>query len=81
MGKIIKLKTNTDNVLDFLESIKKAVEEDKVKNMIIIGKCENGRTIIGNTRGLSWCEKIELKSHLETNIINDMIKENYVTPE
>ena len=81
MGKVIKLKTNTDNVLDFLESIKKATKEDKIKNMIIIGKCEDGGTIIGNTRGLSWCEKIELKSHLETNIINDMIKQNYVTPE
>ncbi len=42
MGKVIKLKTNTDNVLDFLESIKKATKEDKIKNMIIIGKCEDG---------------------------------------
>lgn len=81
MGKVIKLKTETDNVHDFLKSIDKAVDEEEMQNMIIIGKCKDGGTLIGNTRGLSWCEKIELKSHLETNIINDMIKQNYITPE
>ena len=79
MGKIIKLKTPEDNVLDFLEGVKKAVTEDKIENMIIIGKCKDG-VLIGNTKGLGWCEKIELKSHLEVEIINDMIKQNYVTP-
>ena len=80
MGKIIKLKTETDNVLDFLDEIKKAVKGDKIKSLIFIGKCEDGTVTLGNTK-MTWNEKIELKSHLEVNIINDMIKENYVTPE
>ena len=49
-------------------------------NILFVGKCENGDVIIGHST-MNWNEQLELKAHLETHIINDMIKENYVTPE
>ena len=80
MGKVIKLKTETDNVLDFLEEIREAVKEDKIISLIFVSECKEGQFIVGNTK-MDLAKKVELKSHLEVNIINDMIKENYVTPE
>ena len=80
MGKVIKLKTETDNVLDFLENIKEVVKQDKMQSLLFAGKCENGEFIVGHTE-MDIASEIELKSHLETNIINDMIKQNYVIPE
>ena len=77
MGKIIKLKTNTDNVLDFLDQIKKAVKEDKIKSLIFVGKCEDEEFVTGHTK-MSLNQEIELKSQLEITIINDMIKLNYI---
>ena len=78
MGKVIKLRTDTDNVLEFLEKVKKAVEEDKIKSLIFASKCVDGEFIVGHTK-MDIADEIELKSHLETNIINDMIKQNYIT--
>ena len=77
MGKIIKLKTETDNILDFLEEIKEVVKEDKIKSLIFVGKCEDEEFVTGHTK-MSLNQEIELKSQLEITIINDMIKLNYI---
>lgn len=81
MGKIVKFKTKTDNVLDFLDMVKDAVEQEGIDNMMIACKCKDGSVITGYTKNLNHIDKIYLKSHIESDITKEMIQRNFITPE
>ena len=82
MSKVIKFKANqTKNVEEFLDNVKKQVIDEQIDNMMIVFKCNDGTVCTGYTRNLDWGMKQELVSHMQMNIIDDMIRTNYVTPE
>lgn len=82
MGNIIKFKTKaTKSMEEFLDNVKKQVLEENIDNMILVCKCDDGTILTGYTGNLDWGKKQELVGHIQMDIINDMIRANYVTPE
>lgn len=73
MSKVIKFKSNTDNVVDFLEELKEEVISNNISNLIIAGKCGDGNVMTGFTKNLNYGESQELVSNLQTNLIMRMI--------
>lgn len=73
MSKIIKFKSNTDNVVEFLEELKEEVINNNISNLIIAGKCGDGNVMTGFTKNLNYGESQELVSNLQTNLIMRMI--------
>ena len=78
MRNIIKLRTNTDNVLEFLDSIKEEVINGNIDNMMIACKCNDGSIMTGYTNNLNYGTKMVLLGHVQSDIIKDMIDENYI---
>ena len=82
MGDILKFKTRqAKSMEEFLDNVKKQVLEENIDNMIIVSKCEDGTVMVGYTGNLDWGKKQELVGHMQVDVINEMIKANYVTPE
>ena len=73
MGKIIKLRTKTDNVLDFLDMVKEEVENGNIDNMLIACRCPDGNVMTGYTQNLNYLDKMVLKGHIEADIHKEMI--------
>ena len=81
MPKIIQFKTQKDNVKDFIEEIKEEVEKNDIDNMIFASKLKDGTVVTGYTNNLDLGTKQELLGHIQVDIVNQMIQENYVTPD
>ena len=79
MGKIVKFRTRTDNTLEFLDMLKFEVANLEIDNMMIACKCKDGSVLTGYTKNLDYGTKIELKSHIETDIIKEMIENNFTS--
>lgn len=84
MSKIIRFKSKTQNVLDFLDEIKEEVEKNNIQNIMIackIPESENPAqySILTGYAGLDTGGKQELLSHIQLDIVKDMINQNYVT--
>lgn len=77
MSKIIKFRTRTDNTLEFLDMLKFEVANLEIDNMMIACKCRDGSVLTGYTKNLDYGTKMELKSHIEMDIIKEMIENNY----
>ena len=79
---IIKFKSQTDNVVDFLEDAIDKAKEYKADNVLIAIKLkgEDGYVLTGY-HNLSLAEKQELIGHIQIDIINEMIHQNYITPD
>ena len=73
MGKIVKFRTRTDNTLEFLDMLKFEVANLEIDNMMIACKCKDGSILTGYTKNLDYGTKMELKSHVEMDIIKEMI--------
>lgn len=79
MGKIVKFRTNTDNTLEFLDMLKFEVANLEIDNMMIACKCRDGSVLTGYTKNLDYGTKMELKSHIEMDIIKEMIENNFTS--
>lgn len=80
MAKVIKLhKTAQDSLIEALEYILEEAKAGKLNSFIFAGKLENG-DIATSYSGLDMGGKLELVGHVQVDIVNDMIKANYVTP-
>lgn len=79
MGKIIKFRTRTDNTLEFLDMLKFEVTNLEIDNMMIACKCKDGSILTGYTKNLDYGTKMELKSHVEMDIIKEMIENNFTS--
>lgn len=77
MGKIVKFRTRTDNTLEFLDMLKFEVANLEIDNMMIACKCRDGSVLTGYTKNLDYGTKMELKSHIEMDLIKEMIENNY----
>ena len=78
MSKIIKLRTNTDNVVEFLESLIEEVKQENIDNMIIACKCPDSSILTGYTSNVDFGNKLELVGHIQVDITRDMIQESYI---
>lgn len=81
MGKIVKFKTQKENVKDFLDEVKEEVDNLEINNLIIASKLKDGTVITGYTKNLDMGEKQELLGHIQADIINEMIRINYIDSE
>lgn len=81
MAKIISFKSQKDNTQDFLDEIKEEVEKNNIENIMFAAKLKDGTVMTGYTSNFDWGTKQELLGHIQVDIINQMIKENYVTPD
>lgn len=79
MGKIIKLKTQTDNVLEMIDELKNIITKNHIDNLMIACKDENEKYVYTGYAGLDQAEKQELLGHIQVDIVRDMINRNYVT--
>lgn len=86
MGKIIKLKSKQENVIEFLEDAIVQARKYNVDNVLIAFKLnQNSKSdelediphIMTGYCHLDMCEKQELLGHIQVDIINDMIMQNY----
>lgn len=77
MSKIVKFRTRTDNTLEFLDMLKFEVANLEIDNMMIACKCRDGSVLTGYTKNLDYGTKMELKSHIEMDLIKEMIENNY----
>lgn len=77
MGKIIKFRTKVDNTLDFLRMLEFEVANLEIDNMMVACKCKDGSILTGYTKNLDYGTKMELKSHIEMDLIKEMINDNY----
>ena len=80
-GNIVRIPSKNKNVLDFIEELKEKIEQDNIDNIMIgcYGEKDDEYVITGYVN-LQNTEKQELLSHIQIDIINEMIRENYVTP-
>lgn len=79
MGKIIKLKSNQENVIEFLEDAIVQAKKHHVDNVMIAFKLrQEDAYIMTGYCNLDMAEKQELIGHIQVDIVNDMIRRNYL---
>lgn len=79
MGKIIKLKSNQENVIEFLEDAIVQARKYDVDNVMIAFKLrQEDQYVMTGYCNLDMCEKQELIGHIQIDIIDDMIRRNYL---
>ena len=81
MGKIIKLKSKQENVLDFLQDAIEKVKENNIDNVLLKQKGDKQDVpyVMTGYCNLDMMEKQELLGHIQIDIVDDMIKQNYLT--
>ena len=79
MADIIKLNTPPNNVLEFLEEVKRVVMENHIDNLMIACKDKEEQYVYTGYAGLNEAEKQELLGHIQVDIVRDMIDRNYIT--
>lgn len=79
MGKIIRLKSKQDNVIEFLEDAIVQARKYNVDNVMIAFKLkQEDAYIMTGYCNLDMGEKQELLGHIQVDIVNDMIRRNYL---
>ena len=79
MGKIIKLKSKQENVIEFLKDAIVQAKKHNVDNVMIAFKLRQEEAyIMTGYCNLDMAEKQELIGHIQVDIVNDMIKQNYI---
>lgn len=79
MGKIIRFSSKNDNVIKFLEEAIENAKEYGVDNALVAFKLkQEDAYIMTGYCNLDMGEKQEILGHIQVDIINDMIKQNYV---
>lgn len=78
---IIKFKSKTDDLLEFVDEIKEQIKEYNIDNMIVACKLKDSdHYVITGYKNLTMAEKQELVGHIQIDIIDEMIRKNYITP-
>lgn len=76
---IIRLRNKSDNVIDFLDDAKEKVREYNIDNVMLAFKLkEQDGYIMTGYCNLAMAEKQELLGHIQVDIVNDMIRQNYL---
>lgn len=79
MGKVVRFKNKSDNVIEFLEEAIRQAKEYNVDNVMIAFKLkQEDAYIMTGYCNLEMAEKQELLGHIQIDIVNDMIKQNYI---
>ena len=81
MSKIINFNVKTNNVIYFLEDLKREIEERNIDNIMIACKDKRENEVLTGYVHLETAEKQELLGHIQVDVIDEMIKANYVTPD
>ena len=76
MAKIIEFKTRTDEVLNFLDEVKKEVVKQNIDNIMFICKAPDGDVMTGFTKNVDIGLSIELISHAKVLTIRRIIRED-----
>ena len=75
MGKVVRFKNKSDNVIEFLEEAIRQAKEYNVDNVMIAFKLkQEDAYIMTGYCNLEMAEKQELLGHIQIDIVNDMIK-------
>ena len=78
---VIKFKSKTDSLLEFVDEIKEQIKEYNIDNMIVACKLkDDDHYVITGYKNLTMAEKQELVGHIQIDIIDEMIRKNYITP-
>lgn len=81
MGDIVKFKSKNQNVIDFMKEFIEIAETEGIDNVMVACKLkQKDATVMTGYSNLAMAEKQELLGHIQLDIINEMIKQNYVTP-
>lgn len=79
MGKIIRLKSKQENVIEFLEDAIVQARKYNADNVMIAFKLkQEDEYIMTGYCNLDMGEKQELLGHIQVDIVNDMIRRNYL---
>lgn len=79
MGKIIRLKSKQENVIEFLEDAIVQARKYNADNVMIAFKLrQEDVNIMTGYCNLDMGEKQELLGHIQVDIVNDMIRRNYL---
>lgn len=82
MGKIIRLNSESQGVIEFLQDAIKQVENYDIDNVMIAFKLRTEDAyVMTGYKNLDMAEKQELLGHIQIDIIRDFIQENYITPD
>ena len=77
---VIKFKSKTDSLLKFVDDLKEQIKEYKIDNMIVASKLkDDDHYVITGYKNLTMAEKQELVGYIQVDIIDEMIRKNYVT--
>ena len=79
MAKIVQFKNQNTNLIDFLNHLIEVLKEEHINNIIIAAKCEDNTILTEYTHNLDFGTKQELVSHMQIDIVKQMIDENYIT--
>ena len=79
MGKIIRLKSKQENVIEFLEDAIVQARKYNADNVMIAFKLKQEDVyIMTGYCNLDMGEKQELLGHIQVDIVNDMIRRDYL---
>lgn len=79
MGKIIRLKSKQENVIEFLEDAIVQARKYNADNVMIAFKLkQEDAYIMTGYCNLDMGEKQELLGHIQVDIVNDMIRRDYL---
>ena len=79
MGKIIRLKSKQENVIEFLEDAIVQARKYNADNVMIAFRLkQEDAYIMTGYCNLDMGEKQELLGHIQVDIVNDMIRRNYL---
>ena len=79
MAKIINFKSTNSQVIDFLKEAIDIVKDKNIDNVLISFKVKDDNSIMTGYCNLDMGEKQELVSHIQIDIVRDMINQNYIT--
>lgn len=78
-NKILKFKTKSDDVVDFLEEAKNHAVTHGIDNVMILMKLKGEDShVLAGYCNLNVFEKQELMSHIQVDIMRDYIEANYI---
>ena len=82
MGKIIKFKSKSDNLVKYLQDLIEKVKENKIDNIAVVMKAKKSDNyVMTGYFGLDLYERQELLSHMQLDIVNEMVYVNYFEEE
>jgi putative heme iron utilization protein len=76
MAKIIKFKTQADNIQGYLKEFIKMVKRDKIDNIMICCKDKQHKEMCTGYFNLDMGQKMEMVGHIQADITDEMIRTN-----